>query len=112
MVASGPYMFEGSDQLDFSVPADEQEPVAGYIPGRSIMMVRNPSWDASTDDLRPAYVDRIEIARSVEWSPTCTTRWRPATSTTCSTPPDGSVPEEYSTDPTSMIGCTSIRSTP
>ena len=39
----------------------DQDPVAGYIPGRSITMVRNPSWDASTDDLRAAYVDSIEI---------------------------------------------------
>lgn len=61
LVASGPYMFEGSEDMDFSVPADEQEPVAGYTPGRSIVMVRNPAWDASTDELRPAYVDEIQI---------------------------------------------------
>ncbi len=60
LVATGPYMFEGSDQLDFSRPAKDQQPVTGYAPGRSIVLVRNPSWDASTDDLRPAYPDRIE----------------------------------------------------
>jgi peptide/nickel transport system substrate-binding protein len=60
LVASGPYMFEGSDQMDFSVPADQQKPASGYIPGRQIVLVRNPSWDPSTDDLRPAYVDRME----------------------------------------------------
>ena len=60
LVATGPYMFEGSDVLDFSKPAKEQDPVAGYSPGRSIVLVRNPSWDASTDELRPAYADRIE----------------------------------------------------
>lgn len=60
LVASGPYMFEGSEDLDFSVPADQQEPVAGYLPGRSIVLVRNPSWDAASDPLRPAYPDRIE----------------------------------------------------
>ena len=62
MVATGPYMFEGSANLDFTKPSDEQEPVAGYLPGEAITLVRNPSWDSSTDDLRPAYVDRIEIA--------------------------------------------------
>jgi peptide/nickel transport system substrate-binding protein len=62
MVASGPYMFEGSEELDFSVPAGEQDPVSGYQPGRSIVLVRNPSWDPSTDELRPAYPDRIETA--------------------------------------------------
>ena len=34
--------------------------MAGYSPGRSIVLVRNPSWYASTDELRPAYADRIE----------------------------------------------------
>jgi peptide/nickel transport system substrate-binding protein len=61
LVASGPYMFEGSEALDFSVDPKDQEPVAGYVPERSIILVRNPSWDKSTDDLRPAYVDRIEV---------------------------------------------------
>jgi len=39
-VATGPYM------------------VARYEPGTTIELVRNPSWDASTD-FRPAYLDRI-----------------------------------------------------
>jgi ABC-type transport system substrate-binding protein len=60
LVASGPYMFEGSENLDFTVDPKDQEPVAGYVPERSIILVRNPSWDRATDDLRPAYVDRIE----------------------------------------------------
>jgi peptide/nickel transport system substrate-binding protein len=60
LVASGPYMFEGSEALDFSVPATTRTPVAGLSPGR-ITLVRNPSWDAATDELRPAYADRIEI---------------------------------------------------
>ena len=60
LVASGPYMFEGSENLDFSVDPAEQEPVAGYMPGRSMTLVRNPSW--TEDDLRPAYVDQIDVA--------------------------------------------------
>ena len=59
LVASGPYMFKGSEALDFSVPAKDQEPVAGYVPGRSIELVRNPSWSADTDELRLAYPDEI-----------------------------------------------------
>jgi peptide/nickel transport system substrate-binding protein len=61
LVSSGPYMFEGSEALDFSVDPKDQEPAAGYVPERSIILVRNPSWDKATDDLRPAYVDRIEV---------------------------------------------------
>ena len=83
LVASGPYMFEGSEDLDFSVPADDQEPVAGYIPGRSITMVRNPSWMRPRTISGPPTPTRSR-SRSVEPSPTCTTRCRPATSTTCS----------------------------
>ena len=60
LVSSGPYEFEGSENLDFSVDAKDQTPVAGYVPGRSIVLVRNPSWDPATDDLRKAYPDRIE----------------------------------------------------
>jgi peptide/nickel transport system substrate-binding protein len=62
LVATGPYQFEGADQMDFSVPAADQTEVPGYVPGRSIVLVRNPGWDAATDDLRPAYPDRIEVA--------------------------------------------------
>jgi peptide/nickel transport system substrate-binding protein len=72
VVASGPYMVEGSDRLDFSVPPTEQEPLSGFVPaefdeeGRlvtpgSLTLVRNPSWKASSDELRAAYVDRMEF---------------------------------------------------
>jgi ABC-type transport system substrate-binding protein len=59
-VSSGPYMLEGSATLDFSVPAAERTAPSGLQPGR-IVLVRNPSWDATSDPLRPAYADRIEI---------------------------------------------------
>ncbi|MGH2635329.1 MAG: ABC transporter substrate-binding protein [Actinomycetota bacterium] len=62
LVATGPYMFAGSENLDFSVPADEQDPVAGYNPGQSIQLVRNPSYDPATDGLRPAYPDAINVS--------------------------------------------------
>ena len=61
VVSSGPYMVEGADRLDFCRPADEQEPIASLAGGKSLHLVRNPSWDPKTDDLRPAYADRIEI---------------------------------------------------
>jgi peptide/nickel transport system substrate-binding protein len=63
LVASGPYMFEGSEALDFSLPPKDQTPVAGYEPGKFFTFVRNPSWDRATDPLRGenAFVDRIEV---------------------------------------------------
>jgi peptide/nickel transport system substrate-binding protein len=36
-----------------------------YIPGRRIVLVRNPNWDAATDPLRKAWVDRIEVTPDV-----------------------------------------------
>jgi peptide/nickel transport system substrate-binding protein len=61
LVSSGPYMIEGSGDLDFTLPPPRQEPVSGLIPGHSVSLVRNPAWDAHTDPLRPAYPDRIKI---------------------------------------------------
>ncbi|MGH2806459.1 MAG: ABC transporter substrate-binding protein [Actinomycetota bacterium] len=61
LVASGPYMFEGSEDLDFSAPPGDQKPVSGYQPGKSITLVRNPSFDPGVNDFRPAYPDRMEI---------------------------------------------------
>lgn len=62
MVGTGPYMIERTADVDFSLPAGEQQPLSGYQPGASVVLVRNPSWDSSTDGLRPAYVERIEIS--------------------------------------------------
>ncbi len=61
LIATGPYVIEGSEHLDLSVPPDDRDPISGYRPGRSLTLVRNPSWDPRTDPLRPAYVDRIEF---------------------------------------------------
>ena len=61
LVASGPYMFEGSETMDFSVDPKEQVEAPGYVPGRQIVLVRNPSYDPASDGLRDAYPDRIEV---------------------------------------------------
>jgi peptide/nickel transport system substrate-binding protein len=72
VVASGPYMVEGSDRIDFSAPPDAQLPASGYVPPiivggsevrkpGSLVLVRNPSWDPAEDRLRPAYPDQIEV---------------------------------------------------
>jgi peptide/nickel transport system substrate-binding protein len=61
MVSTGPYMWLGEDKVDFSADAKEQKPAAGYQPNRAMTLVRNPNWDASTDDVRSAYVDEINV---------------------------------------------------
>jgi peptide/nickel transport system substrate-binding protein len=81
LVASGPYMYEGSASMDFSDPPEEQTPASGYVPwdlnerfftageaavNGSITLVRNPSWDPATDPLRAALPDRIELVGGTE----------------------------------------------
>jgi peptide/nickel transport system substrate-binding protein len=61
LAATGPYMFKGADAIDYSKPADAQSAASGYQAGKSYILVRNPSWDASTDALRKAYVDEIDV---------------------------------------------------
>jgi peptide/nickel transport system substrate-binding protein len=69
LVSTGPYMLEGAPDLDFSVPAEQQVPISGFVPawggddfrGR-ITLVSNPSWDPETDPNRRAFANRIEIA--------------------------------------------------
>jgi peptide/nickel transport system substrate-binding protein len=61
LVASGPYMFEGSETMDFSVPPREQTEAPGYVPGRQIVLVENPSYDPASDELRDHYPERIEV---------------------------------------------------
>jgi ABC-type transport system substrate-binding protein len=36
-----------------------------YIPGKTVILDRNPNWDPATDPLRKAWVDRIQIKRGV-----------------------------------------------
>jgi peptide/nickel transport system substrate-binding protein len=60
LAATGPYMFKGADQIDYSKPADQQTPASGYQAGKSYVLVRNPSWDPATDPTRKAYVDEID----------------------------------------------------
>lgn len=60
-IGTGPYMFEGTDQLDFTVDASDQDPVPGYSVGQNFVLVRNPSYDPDTYDLREGYVDRVEV---------------------------------------------------
>lgn len=62
LIASGPYMLKGSEQLHPELPPNQQEPAVGFPPGaNTIDLVRNPSWQPTTDRLRPAYPDEIRI---------------------------------------------------
>jgi ABC-type transport system substrate-binding protein len=71
-VSSGPYMIEGEETVDFSLPPADQIPPSGFKPWKyadwfdpirygSLTLVRNPSWDPTTDPIRLALPDRIVI---------------------------------------------------
>jgi peptide/nickel transport system substrate-binding protein len=53
--ATGPYRLDRSDRT-----------VTGYVPGKKIVLVRNPGWAPSTDAVRKAYPDRIEVTTGFE----------------------------------------------
>jgi peptide/nickel transport system substrate-binding protein len=61
VVSSGPYMIDGAGALDLESLVAQQRPPRGFVAGKSITLVRNPSWSASSDALRPALADRIII---------------------------------------------------
>jgi len=56
-IATGPYMLKNDKNGKVSG--------IGWIPERSITLVRNPNWDAKTD-FRPAYADQIDIREGNE----------------------------------------------
>lgn len=61
LISSGPYMIEGSEDLEPELPPREQPAVSGLVRGEFLTLVRSPSWSRETDELRKAYVDRIEV---------------------------------------------------
>lgn len=61
MSSTGPYMWQGADQIDYSQPAKSQKGASGYQAGKSYVLVRNPSWNPATDSNRKAYVDEMDF---------------------------------------------------
>jgi peptide/nickel transport system substrate-binding protein len=61
VMSNGPYMIQGSDQLDIS-SCDTMKPISGFDPSKSITLVRNPNYDQATDDTRANYVDGIVVS--------------------------------------------------
>jgi peptide/nickel transport system substrate-binding protein len=44
--------------------ADGPYKVQAYVPAKKIVFVRNPAWNASTDPIRHAYVDQINVTET------------------------------------------------
>jgi len=58
-ISSGPYMIEGSEDLDIS-SCKAMKPISGYDPTKQLALVRNPNYDQSTDEYRENWIDRWE----------------------------------------------------
>ena len=67
LVASGPYMIEGSDAFDFET-CDDLEPFSGFDPETGLTLVRNPDFDEAADDprLRNSLPDRFEFVPGID----------------------------------------------
>lgn len=63
VIASGPYMVDGSDKLDIA-SCGSQKPISGFNPNTGLNLVRNPNYDPATDDteIRQSNPDRFEIS--------------------------------------------------
>jgi peptide/nickel transport system substrate-binding protein len=51
----------GSAELAQHLISDGPYDVTSYSPNKSIVFKRNPTWDATTDPIRKAYVDEIDV---------------------------------------------------
>ena len=62
VISSGPYMVEGSDQLDIT-SCDTMQALPGFNPNQRLILVRNPNYDPETDspDARENFFDQFEM---------------------------------------------------
>jgi peptide/nickel transport system substrate-binding protein len=60
VIASGPYMLQGSADIDIS-SCNAIKPMSGFDPSTHLRLIRNPSYDQSTDDTRVNNIDGVEI---------------------------------------------------
>jgi peptide/nickel transport system substrate-binding protein len=62
VISSGPYMIQGEQNLHFGT-CSALHPIAGFVPARKMVLVRNPNYDPTTDSpqIRHNYVDGVSI---------------------------------------------------
>jgi len=60
VISSGPYMIQGEDKLNTS-SCSALKPISGFDPSSKLVLVRNPNYDQSTDNLRSNYVNGIDV---------------------------------------------------
>jgi peptide/nickel transport system substrate-binding protein len=60
--------YQVGDNYDGHVVGSGPYTPDAYIPGATLVLVRNPNWEPATDPLRKAWVDRIQIRLDVSLS--------------------------------------------
>ncbi|HEX5630752.1 MAG TPA: ABC transporter substrate-binding protein [Acidimicrobiia bacterium] len=104
VISSGPYMYEGTDELDASSceALTASGPISGFDPATHSYFVRNPDYDPATDDpdVRANYVDRIEIDLNTNIQDTfAKIKAGELDGAVASGNPPADVLQDYSTDP-------------
>ncbi len=54
----------GSTESAQHMIADGPYQISSYVPTKSITFTRNPAWNASTDPIRKAYVNQIDVTET------------------------------------------------
>jgi peptide/nickel transport system substrate-binding protein len=69
VISSGPYMIEGSEDLVIDRGCRAMTPISGFRPDETLSLVRNPSYDPSTDspEVRESFVDALRFEAFREW---------------------------------------------
>ena len=63
VIASGPYMVEGSEDLVVDEGCKAMKGLRGFRPKKRLVLVRNPNYDARTDspEVRESFVDEVRF---------------------------------------------------
>ena len=101
IVSSGPYMIAGADKVDKSSCSSIQ-PMSGFDPTKKLNMVRNPSYDASTDSptVRENNLDGVSIVIDTDTADIYNKVQSGELDGTLGGSPPPEVLQKYATDPT------------
>jgi peptide/nickel transport system substrate-binding protein len=98
LIASGPYMFEGSGTVDIS-SCSTIKPMSGFDPTSHIDLVRNPSYAQSTDNTRANYVNGVQITVDPNVADIFARVQKGQLDGSMTDPPPATVTRQYLTDP-------------
>jgi peptide/nickel transport system substrate-binding protein len=98
VVASGPYMFQGSGAVDIK-SCSTIKPMSGFDPTKNITLVRNPNYDPATDGTRPSYLNGVQISVDPNVADIFARVQKGQLDGSMTDPPPATVTRQYLTDP-------------